>query len=67
VIDERGEVMRPPQASRKRCSRLSRHAGRSLPFAEELDQMRQGVVIGLRDYERKNGFEQVLVGRQAAA
>jgi NAD+ synthase (glutamine-hydrolysing) len=32
------------------------------PFADELEQMRQALVLGLRDYVRKNGFEQVLVG-----
>ncbi|MFL5912339.1 MAG: NAD+ synthase [Gaiellaceae bacterium] len=33
-----------------------------VPFAEELEQMRQALVLGLQDYVRKNGFEQVLVG-----
>ncbi|MGH2971530.1 MAG: NAD+ synthase [Gaiellaceae bacterium] len=33
-----------------------------VPFAEELEQMRQALVLGLGDYVRKNGFEQVLVG-----
>jgi NAD+ synthase (glutamine-hydrolysing) len=32
------------------------------PFADELEQMREALVLGLRDYVRKNGFEQVLVG-----
>jgi NAD+ synthase (glutamine-hydrolysing) len=32
------------------------------PFADELEQMRQALVLGLRDYVRKNGFDQVLVG-----
>jgi NAD+ synthase (glutamine-hydrolysing) len=32
------------------------------PFADELEQMRQALVLGLRDYVHKNGFEQVLVG-----
>src|SRR5437868_5649312 len=32
------------------------------PFAEELEQMRQALVLGLQDYVGKNGFEQVLVG-----
>src|SRR5579864_4008068 len=32
------------------------------PFADELEQMRRALVLGLRDYVRKNGFEQVLVG-----
>jgi NAD+ synthase (glutamine-hydrolysing) len=33
-----------------------------VPFADELEQMRQALELGLRDYVRKNGFEQVLVG-----
>jgi len=32
------------------------------PFADELEQMRQALVLGLRDYVAKNGFSQVLVG-----
>ncbi|HZC31265.1 MAG TPA: NAD+ synthase [Gaiellaceae bacterium] len=32
------------------------------PFADELEQMRAALVLGLGDYVRKNGFEQVLVG-----
>jgi NAD+ synthase (glutamine-hydrolysing) len=32
------------------------------PFDGELEQMRQALVLGLRDYVRKNGFEQVLIG-----
>jgi len=31
------------------------------PFASELDQMRSGLVLGLRDYVSKNGFEDVVV------
>jgi NAD+ synthase (glutamine-hydrolysing) len=33
-----------------------------VPFSDELDQMRQALVLGLRDYVAKNGFEQVVVG-----
>jgi NAD+ synthase (glutamine-hydrolysing) len=32
------------------------------PFADELEQMRQALVLGLRDYVRKNSFDEVLVG-----
>ena len=32
------------------------------PFADELEQMRQALVLGLRDYVRKNGFDHVVVG-----
>ncbi len=31
------------------------------PFADELEQMRRALVLGLCDYVRKNGFEEVLV------
>ena len=31
------------------------------PFASELDQLRRGLVLGLRDYVSKNGFEDVVV------
>jgi NAD+ synthase (glutamine-hydrolysing) len=33
-----------------------------VPFAEELAQMRRALVLGLRDYVGKNGFEEVVVG-----
>ena len=32
------------------------------PFDGELEQMRRALVLGLRDYVRKNGFRDVLVG-----
>jgi len=32
-----------------------------VPFAEEIEQMRRALVLGLRDYVAKNGFEAVLV------
>jgi NAD+ synthase (glutamine-hydrolysing) len=32
------------------------------PFAPELEQMRLGLVLGLRDYVAKNGFSDVVVG-----
>src|SRR5207302_7144554 len=32
-----------------------------VPFAEELEQMRRALVLGLRDYVAKNGFDAVLV------
>jgi NAD+ synthase (glutamine-hydrolysing) len=32
------------------------------PFAPELEQMRQALVLGLRDYVAKNGFTDVVVG-----
>jgi NAD+ synthase (glutamine-hydrolysing) len=33
-----------------------------VPFAPELEQMRLGLVLGLRDYVGKNGFAEVVVG-----
>jgi NAD+ synthase (glutamine-hydrolysing) len=33
-----------------------------VPFSDELEQMRQALVLGLRDYVAKNAFEDVLVG-----
>jgi NAD+ synthase (glutamine-hydrolysing) len=33
-----------------------------VPFSDELEQMRQALVLGLRDYVAKNGFQQVVVG-----
>ncbi len=40
-----------------------RAAGEVIPFAEELEQTRQALVLGLGDYVRKNGFtEGVVVG-----
>jgi NAD+ synthase (glutamine-hydrolysing) len=32
------------------------------PFADDLEQMRHALVLGLRDYVRKNGFGEVVVG-----
>ncbi|HEV8179071.1 MAG TPA: NAD+ synthase [Gaiellaceae bacterium] len=32
-----------------------------VPFAEELEQMRRALVLGLRDYVAKNGFDTVVV------
>jgi NAD+ synthase (glutamine-hydrolysing) len=32
------------------------------PFDDELEQMRKALVLGLRDYVRKNGFGDVLIG-----
>jgi NAD+ synthase (glutamine-hydrolysing) len=33
-----------------------------VPFADELEQMRRALVLGLRDYVSKNGFTEILVG-----
>ena len=37
-------------------------AGSVAPFEAELEQMRLGLVLGLRDYVEKNGFSDVVVG-----
>jgi len=33
-----------------------------VPFGDELEQMRQALVLGLSDYVRKNGFAEIVVG-----
>ncbi len=33
-----------------------------VPFPDDLEQMRRALVLGLRDYVRKNGFAEVVVG-----
>ena len=33
-----------------------------VPFDDELEQMRQALVLGLRDYVRKNGFSEIVLG-----
>jgi NAD+ synthase (glutamine-hydrolysing) len=37
-------------------------AGVVVEFADELEQMRRALVLGLQDYVRKNGFSEVVVG-----
>jgi NAD+ synthase (glutamine-hydrolysing) len=46
-------------ARREGCG--TRH-GPIVAFPSELEQMRRALVLGLRDYVRKNGFAEVLVG-----
>jgi NAD+ synthase (glutamine-hydrolysing) len=36
--------------------------GNIVPFLPELEQMRRGLVLGLRDYVGKNGFAEVVLG-----
>jgi NAD+ synthase (glutamine-hydrolysing) len=63
VIDERGDlVARAPGFEEALVVVDLGATGSIVPFADELEQMRQALVLGLRDYVRKNGFEQVLVG-----
>lgn len=49
-------------ASRKRRSRRSALDIRVAPFADNLEQMRKALVLGLSDYVCKNGFTDVVVG-----
>jgi NAD+ synthase (glutamine-hydrolysing) len=63
VIDDRGEVIARAPGFEEALLVVDLDApGPIVPFADELEQMRQALVLGLRDYVRKNGFEQVLVG-----
>ena len=63
VIDDRGEVIARAPGFEEALLVVDLGAtGSIVPFDDELEQMRQALVLGLRDYVRKNGFEQVLVG-----
>jgi NAD+ synthase (glutamine-hydrolysing) len=63
VIDERGDVIARAPGFEEALLVVDLGAtGQIAPFAGELEQMRQALVLGLRDYVRKNGFEEVLVG-----
>jgi NAD+ synthase (glutamine-hydrolysing) len=61
------ELPEPPAATTVAVGPLREQSGEPrtapvVPFAEELEQMRQALVLGLRDYVRKNGFAEVVVG-----
>ncbi|MBA2384803.1 MAG: NAD+ synthase [Actinobacteria bacterium] len=43
-------------------SLLHDHGGEIVPFEPELEQMRRALVLALRDYVRKNGFGEVVLG-----
>jgi len=63
VIDDNGDVIaRAPGFEEALLVVDTGSSGDVVPFADELEQMRQALVLGLRDYVAKNGFEQVLVG-----
>ena len=63
VIDERGEVRARAPGFEEALLIVDLDApGPIAPFADELEQMRQALVLGLQDYVRKNGFTEVLVG-----
>ena len=52
--DDPARALRAPSRSRPRPP--------VVPFASELEQMRLGLGLGLRDYVRKNGFGDVVIG-----
>ena len=63
VIDDKGEVIARAPGFEEALLVVDLDAeGAIAPFADELEQMRQALVLGLRDYVAKNGFDQVLVG-----
>ena len=63
VIDKSGEVIARAPGFEEALLVVDLDAKAEIvPFADELEQMRQALVLGLRDYVSKNGFEQVLVG-----
>ena len=61
------ELPEPPEPTTVTVDAESAHEGEPrsapvVPFAAELEQMRQALVLGLHDYVRKNGFAEVVVG-----
>ena len=46
----------------KRRARKRPTAARVAPFADDLEQMRRALTLGLSDYVRKNGFSDVVIG-----
>ncbi len=46
----------------KRRARTRPAPARIAPFADDLEQMRRALTLGLRDYLRKNGFSDVVIG-----
>jgi NAD+ synthase (glutamine-hydrolysing) len=47
----------PKRRGRKRAS-----SAQVAPFADDLEQMNRALMLGLRDYVRKNGFHDVVIG-----
>ncbi|HUJ92845.1 MAG TPA: NAD+ synthase [Gaiellaceae bacterium] len=60
---DRGELP-PVRTIRLDPPREQAHAAAPpvVPFDDELEQMRQALVLGLGDYVRKNGFSEIVVG-----
>ncbi len=61
------ELPEPPAATTVSLAagtgpRGERRAGSVADFADELEQMRRALVLGLQDYVRKNGFAEIVVG-----
>jgi NAD+ synthase (glutamine-hydrolysing) len=61
------ELPEPPEATVVEVARSANADGRPrtaviVPVADELEQMRRALVLGLRDYVHKNGFAEVVVG-----
>ena len=65
VVDAAGETVRPRPPVRRRPAALGarwrRRGGSSEPL-DDLDEVYAALVLGVRDYTRKNGFERALVG-----
>lgn len=63
VIDNTGEVIARAAGFEEALLVVDLDAKAEIvPFADELEQMRRALVLGLRDYVSKNGFTEVLVG-----
>ena len=63
VIDDKGDVIaRAPGFEEALLVVDLNSAGPVAPFDDEIEQMRQALVLGLRDYVAKNGFSEMLVG-----
>jgi NAD+ synthase (glutamine-hydrolysing) len=48
--------------TRKRHNKLGALDTKAAPFADDLEQMRKALILGLSDYVRKNGFTEVVIG-----
>ncbi len=56
------KVARLSLATRKRHNKLGALDTKAAPFADDLEQMRKALILGLSDYVRKNGFTEVVIG-----
>ena len=64
LAQDRGDVGPVDDDPRRRAARARRHARRRTltPFCDDLEQMRLALELGLSDYVRKNGFDEIVVG-----